>query len=492
MNEDRAAKRADLAARGLDYLIGELCREYRFLTPAFRYLTPVPDEMAKGFSTDGTYLFYQPEAIISAYTEGQRAYRWLKYQYLHIVIHCLFGHVRGKQREEDEVYDRCADFQTDLIMEELTGKKRKVKGGGSAFKNSYENLHGLLKNRKLNAFVRFCRKDRDAKLALDQLGGKLSSDDHYWWHRENPAIRLSGRLPAGERGSDGAAGDRESDDPTAGKEGLAAGTGEEPDHDSPPERDGWDQLREMVFSDNNSAGGKWFSHAAGTAGICVRAESENASDYRELLRRFAGMAELVQREESEYDWMWYQVGMELYGDMPILEPAEYVERLDNKELVIAIDTSGSCAGYASRFLRETCSLLRDMGAFGGEVRVRILECDAEIQSEIVIRQGDDIPDFEECTMHGWGGTSFVPVFEYIEEKRKSGEIDMVGTLLYYSDGIGDFPDQKPDYPTVFIFPDDGCQPYVKDIIPEWVETMKLTEQDMESLERYEEDTAWNR
>ncbi|MFQ7786761.1 MAG: hypothetical protein ACLRIP_01095 [Blautia massiliensis (ex Durand et al. 2017)] len=56
--------------------------------------------------------------------------------------------------------------------------------------------------------------------------------------------------------------------------------------------------------------------------------------------------------------------MEHYGNLPLIEPLEYKEVNRLEELVIAIDTSGSCDGETvRRFLGETYSILSEKENF---------------------------------------------------------------------------------------------------------------------------------
>ncbi|MCD7751265.1 MAG: VWA-like domain-containing protein [Lachnospiraceae bacterium] len=460
-------KVSELAKRGIEVTCSDLCRQYRGLTAALQYLSPVPDENEKSLSTDGTYLFYSPEHVVDAFSGEQKKYNWLQYEYLHIIIHCLFGHVRNKAatveilagyENGNEIYDLCADFAADVILEELTGMPRARSGDyfrRARIAAGYGKLQYKLKSRTFPAFVRYCAGSPEMAEGLRQLKRRMTSDSHTWWNAQNhvlPQIQCD------------------------------SGTGDQ-----------WEKLLIQTMADIQNLGltaasGKRPGNIPGRWAMEVQAESENISSYRELLRHFSEIAELPQREEAEYDWNWYEIGMNLYGNIPILEPAETVEDLEVGELVIALDTSGSCQDLAPRFLRETINLLRDMQGYGGQVRVRILECDTQIQGEIVISGNDEIPELGNTTLNGWGGTSFIPVFQYIEKKRAAGEIGNISGLIYFSDGCGDFPTQAPDYETVFVIPVEGdmdfaCNNiYIRKIVPGWVRIMQLTRYDIEELE----------
>lgn len=57
---------------------------------------------------------------------------------------------------------------------------------------------------------------------------------------------------------------------------------------------------------------------------------------------------------------------------------------------------------------------------------------------------------------GRGGTSFVPVFEWIEEKMKNGM--RPDALFFFTDLCGDFPDKAPSYPVAWLAFDRDLKP----------------------------------
>ena len=72
--------------------------------------------------------------------------------------------------------------------------------------------------------------------------------------------------------------------------------------------------------------------------------------------------------------------MEQYGNLPLIEPLEYKEVNRLEELVIAIDTSGSCSReMVRRFLGETYQILSTRENFFNKMKVYIVQCDCCIQ-----------------------------------------------------------------------------------------------------------------
>ena len=75
---------------------------------------------------------------------------------------------------------------------------------------------------------------------------------------------------------------------------------------------------------------------------------------------------------------------------------------------------------------------------------------------------------KEVMVHGGGGTSFVPVFDRLNELEQAG--DKIDALLYLTNGKGEYPKDKPDYPVYFILGNEE-ERYHK--IPEWINVVKL-------------------
>ena len=83
-------------------------------------------------------------------------------------------------------------------------------------------------------------------------------------------------------------------------------------------------------------------------------------DFHRFLRHFAVHREELHTDTESFDYIPYLYGLEHYGNMPLIEHLEYQEVNRMEELVIAIDTSGSCsAATVRRFMEETYGILSD-------------------------------------------------------------------------------------------------------------------------------------
>ena len=203
-----------------------------------------------------------------------------------------------------------------------------------------------------------------------------------------------------------------------------------------------------------------FSQKVGTApgmfSINLALAARPPVDYAAFLRRFATPAEELKVNDDEFDYVFYAYGLRLYGNMPLVEPLEYQETNRVRTFVIALDTSGSTQGELVRmFATRTCEILRESEGFGSKVNVRIIECDASVQHETVITSREELDRYRDSfQVHGGGGTDFRPVFERVDDYLEEGELEDLQGLIYFTDGLGTFPERMPSYDTAFVFIDD--------------------------------------
>lgn len=441
-----------LAEQALWSVQKELAAEYRYLTPAFYYLKPKPDAEEKSLSTDAATLFYDADYVLSAYSGKKKDYQALKYRYLHIVIHCLFGHV-GKVPEKDRrLYDGCADLYALAMTEKITGKKVRVP------KDYSKVISGFVKEAGTRSFMQFVRwfgEDYGRQKVLEQMERVICVDDHERWGKR-------------EEGGSG--------------EGAGSAMAN-------PMED-WDYILKNIPQFMGQTGGEkmLWGQGAGRNRMKVSASEEEAAGYTEILREICRLKE-TSHSDQEIDPIWYVEGMMLYGNRPIIEPSECTEEEMTEDLVIAIDTSGSCLQEAPRFLRETMNILRKIGRWKGSVW--ITQCDSEIQDVQRVESEDEIGRFETQEMQGWGGTDFTPVFTYIGEKMKGGEMNP-SALIYFSDGYGSFPDHPAGFKTVFVMPEsheDQFGLFARNI-PDWIEQCQITDEELKLYQEDEEEALW--
>jgi predicted metal-dependent peptidase len=107
---------------------------------------------------------------------------------------------------------------------------------------------------------------------------------------------------------------------------------------------------------------------------------------------------------------------------------------------VAVDTSGSIKyDEISEFISEVNALKAQIRA-----RITLLPCDTQIAkgAPFVFEPWDEI---ELPEIHGGGGTSFVPVFDWLSAQDTYPDL-----LVYFTDAEGIFPGYQPPYPVIWL------------------------------------------
>lgn len=200
-------------------------------------------------------------------------------------------------------------------------------------------------------------------------------------------------------------------------------------------------------------------------------------DYKKFLERFSELGENIHVNDDEFDYIFYTYGLKLYKNMPLIEPLEYKEDKRIKEFVIAIDTSGSCAGeVVQAFIQKTYNILMQGENFFTKVNIHIIQCDQCIQEDYKIQSADDFQAYiKNVKLKGFGGTDFRPVFALVDKMVEEKEFVNLKGLIYFTDGYGEFPKYKPNYDTAFIFLDDEMS---NPEVPVWAMKLVLDKNDL--------------
>ena len=193
----------------------------------------------------------------------------------------------------------------------------------------------------------------------------------------------------------------------------------------------------------------------------LREVNRERYDYTEFLKKFAVRAEMMKINPDEFDYNFYTYGLELYENMPLIEPLEYKEVKRIREFVVAIDTSGSTSGdLVQTFVQKTYNILKSTESFFTKINLHIIQCDANIQEDVKITTQQEFDAYlKHMKLHGLGGTDFRPVFDYVDTLVHNREFDNLKGLIYFTDGFGPFPNKKPSYDTAFVFIEDEKSTY---------------------------------
>ena len=402
-------EKEELARKILINAGNELSLKMRYFALAVGSLGLVPDASGPT-GTDGAVIEYCPEEILELYLKGRN---YVIHLYLHMICHCLFGHPFNMKNRGTELWDLACDVASESLVDSLKLKCARLPAG--AFRKSvYARLEAALPAMNAEGIYEALR---GMELGGEELGrwqAEFACDSHRLWERHG---RDNERIANQNQN-----------------------------------RKRWEEIRERMQTEI----ALFSREAADKEGdLLERLDASGGSkyDYREFLRKFMVLREEMQVDPDSFDYIFYNYGMELYGNMPLIEPLETREVHGVEELVIVIDTSMSCKGELVRaFLEETFHILGEEESFFGRFRIHVLQCDEKVQSDVVIHSTAEEAEYmKHFAVKGGGGTDFRPAFAYVEEMLAAKQFRQLRGLLYFTDGYGTFPVKMPPYETAFIF-----------------------------------------
>ncbi len=451
---------------------------YQFIY-AINIFKLVPVKERTGLCTNGENIYYNPDEVIgdvawSLYHNNNKGMENIEKKLVHMLMHGLLGHFQDEPTfRNKELAWAVMDAQVHRLLHKISKKydnmdefNWKVEERLKSNSKGYSEYYNGLKNKQIRRFW----KDNYIYIQVDK---------HEYWNEpknqqqegeEGKSIILSAsgggsdnKNSKGKNGNDINNKWKEARQFIFGK-GISAEAAER-------------QIENMVKQSNKGLEGQVHGYCGGDLGLHVQA-AEEGNSYRSFLKEFIEEREVACEDVSTIDPMLYTYGLDMYGDVPIVEPSEVNELKRLNTLVIAIDTSGSCGGdVASRFVRETSAMLSEVKDSVKFDNIYLFQCDTRIVHEECYSYPEDLDDMEEMDLYGFGGTDFRPVFNRIKELVEEENIQVDG-LIYLSDACGDFPKDKPDYPVYFVLPESECidgKPRYN-WAPDWV-NYKMIEED---------------
>lgn len=99
---------------------------------------------------------------------------------------------------------------------------------------------------------------------------------------------------------------------------------------SPQMNQKWQEINEEMETDLETFS-KEASRQTGDFLDQVKIENRKRQDYREFLRKFAVFREEIGVDPDTFDYTFYSYGLQMYGNMPLIEPQETkeVKKLQN-------------------------------------------------------------------------------------------------------------------------------------------------------------------
>ena len=411
----------------------ELYLSMRFLDLSLSSLYFAPELSIDGMGTDGSGLFFQPSQLAALYRKNRI---YVNRTYLHSVFHCLFCHIWTRKKRAEEYWNLACDIAVESIIDDLhypcihlavspVRRELYMRLGSRISVFNAESIYHALQEMGLS------------EGEYMRLAAEFHRDSHSHWEKEE-APPKTGR-------------------PKNNKED-------------------WDDRREKMQVEMET-----FSQEAseddGNLRNQLAVENRERYDYKNFLKKFSVLRETLQVDPDAFDYVFYHYGMELYGNMPLIEPLETKELRRIEDFVIVIDTSMSCSGeLVKKFLEETYTVLSQSETYFKKVNIHIIQCDDKVRRDVKIENEEQLRKYmEDLTLQGMGGTDFRPAFLYVEQLMRAQRFSALKGLIYFTDGKGIYPVKMPPYDTAFVFMEES---YSDVDVPPWAIKIILTPQEL--------------
>ncbi len=440
VREDIGRRFTEVSVQILTASRNELYMDQHYLALALGGLEFAVTTQLEGIGTDGEHLVVNPKVLADLYERNRLLVNRI---YLHQVYHCLFRHIFKRIRPRQEYWMLACDIAVELLMD--SQNMRSVRTARNRFReNVREELTRKLRVLNAEGIYRVLTEGAEwsEPSRLARLRQEFCVDNHSLW----PAWKIDEKHPK-----------------------------------LPPKsvilKNKWDDISSKTQTDMES-----FSSEASSGGGDLleetRVENRERYEYRAFLRKFAAIREEMHIDMDSWDSILYSLGLQMYGNMPLIEPVESREVKKIDEFVIVIDTSMSVSGrLVHSFLEQTYSILSESESYLHKVNIRILQCDEQVLSDEKITSRQELEEYmEHFRLLGEGGTDFRPAFEYVEKLILENQFQDLRGLLYFTDGKGIYPKKRPPFETAFIFCEESCETAQ---VPPWAIRLILPREDLE-------------
>lgn len=428
--DEKSIKAQALAADVMTLARGQLTAEFRFLASALSRLPPVSDGDVS-LCVDGLHMYYGPWYILHRYRDEPAC---VPRDMLHSLLHCVFRHYRVGRDIDRARWDLACDAAVENAINDMRSPALAV-----------------MRTREQGALLDLLKSEL----------GTLTAERIYKWlgDKEIPEEELAAQRECFMADGHGVWYGQFDKNAKQDKNIELKKIWEEVSKRMQTELETLERDRDSALVQN------------------LRSLNRAKYDYNEFLRRFGVHGEVLRLSDEEFDNNYYAYGMELYGNVPLIEPLEYCEERRIREFVIAIDTSGSVRGdVVQSFIQHTHDMLQKRDHFFSKVNLHIIQCDDRIRDDALITDKESFERYiDTLEIKGLGRTDFRPVFSYVDELVRKGEMPIPQGLIYFTDGEGIYPSARPEYDTAFILHSDG---YTVPEAPGWAISLVLSEEDI--------------
>lgn len=399
-------------------------------------------------ATDGQTLYYDALHVLRSYRDEHAV---PARDYLHLVMHCVYRHMYIHKAVETDVWDLACDIAVEHAISGLgliavSAEREKKQADWIA---ELKEEIGMLTAEKI---YRFLLSKQISPKKFQEMRMFFLADDHRLWYEQK------------ENGQD-----------SVNSEELENVASELFDPNAVAE-DIWKDISVRMQVDMETFARKQGDKAEAMMQN-LREVNRETYDYAGFLQKFASRGELMRTDPDEFDYIFYTYGMQLYDKMPLIEPLEYKEVKRIREFVLVIDLSGLVSmEQAQRFLRKTYEVLKNAETFAVKIHLHILTCDGEVPEYVKITNQNEFDDYlTGLKIREPGETDFRPAFLMVDDLIHKHTFRNLKGVIYFTDSIGAFPANKPNYDAVFVFVNDN---YSEPAVPPWAIRLVLQKDEL--------------
>ncbi|MCF7984433.1 MAG: VWA-like domain-containing protein [Thiohalocapsa sp.] len=382
-------------------------------------MQPAKADWCPTTATDARVFYYNPDYIDALSLDETQ------FMLAHEALHCALSHFARRQHRVKHKWDLACDYAINPLLLDDGLKPPPNALIMPMYKGmTAEEIYPLIDDNDQSETLDTHAYDSDS----DGQGKQSGMDERDMQKRQ----KSQGTAQEGERGQG---------EPRRGEPREDASDGGKEQPDTQPSQDGNAQPQPLTPDERETLQVQWQQRMAGAAQQAMQAgklggELRRMIDHllqpqlpwRMLLARYMSSI-------SRDDYSWSRPSRR-EGDylMPSL-------RSPQMELVIGLDTSGSIKDD------EVQQFIDEIDALKGQVRARVtlLPCDAALCAGAPFHFEPWEQFQRPKDLVGGGGTSFRPVFDWIERTGLRPDL-----LVYFTDADGAFPEREPYYPVIWL------------------------------------------
>jgi predicted metal-dependent peptidase len=486
---DEALRFHHLGRKILENVKTELFLSFKFFGLSLSYFIEASGDaiflqLTETISTNGQYIYFKPSWLINQFKN--HPYR-LNRIYLHLLFHTLFKHVHLARTLVDiERWNLASDITVEYLID---GIKDQQLSNQKEHKREalYEKFFKMFPVLHVRAVYEALKDKKFNKLAVETKE-IWTVDDHSLWYKGSNEQKPSSNNHQSKGQSSK---QRTKEDNKNDESKVSSLVSEELQklideaiidalEDANPDLENSEEIDEITsrleidlqsFNKNKGSEPNQFLRS-------LHIRNRKRYNYRDFLRRFMTRREILKESLDEFDYIYYTLGLSNYQNMPLFEPLEYSQGLVLETFVIAIDTSGSTFDdVVEIFLEETCQILKQADIGTRRVQIYLIQCDAEIAEEVVFTSYKAFEVYKEnFKLMGGGGTDFRPVFDRVETLIKTNVIQNLKGLVYFTDGMGTYPEKRTPYETAFVFYEDNQYNDLE--VPSWASKLIIQKEEI--------------